>query len=511
MLERLGLKGDNSYEDWGFAETKEVPKRMEFWYRLSPQKLVPLLDSRNVREPRVVALRNPPPLVPGMVSVRLNGAGALRELLVIPSNEMMARLPDAGDNNSKSDTTNDVQNALLELAGLHRADFEPDPVKWTRGDLQEWTPPGSDNAYSLIPIDHRTDHTVAQVAEEEQATGGGAVPGITRVNIAELDGQIVFFHVVDAAAPTPQTITPLQDPGLKLGPLLSVLVTLIAMVLAWRNVLAGCSDLRGGRWLALFIFGTSLADSALGSVLTPGVLFTGLLLALASSVRFWIYYVALEPLARRFWPEMLVNWSRGLVGRVQDPGIGRDILYGMLIAILFTLFAFGLLAVAPRPNPQTLCGTRFLLAQLAERLEGALGFPLQMAVAMVLVRAVVRNQWLPVIAAGCFVFAWHPNLFEPLWSKDSELGPRHLADIVAFSMYNLIAGVLIARLGVLAASSFIFCHGIFRFFPWSADWGGPDLSGCVFAVVAILICALYGFYISVGRSSTFRNKSMNVA
>jgi hypothetical protein len=70
-------------------------------------------------------------------------------------------------------------------------------------------------------------------------------------------------------------------------------------------------------------------------------------------------------------------------------------------------------------------------------------------------------------------------------------------------MYYFTAGVLIARLGVLAASSFMLCHGFFRFFPWTADWGGPDLPGTVFAVIAILICALYGFYTSVGGRAAF--------
>jgi hypothetical protein len=38
----------------------------------------------------------------------------------------------------------------------------------------------------------------------------------------------------------------------------------------------------------------------------------------------------------------------------------------MLTAILFTLFAFGPLAVAPDIKPQTLCGTRYLIAELAD-------------------------------------------------------------------------------------------------------------------------------------------------
>ena len=567
VLEGLGQKRGEAYEDWGFAQTNETPNRMAFWYRQSPQRLVPVLDSQKVRTARVVALDNPPPLVPGMITVRLNSVGALRELLVIPSKKVLANLPVAGGNEPNNDKTNDLQpvspndaalaessgqttenppdaganesekyipNAaearLLELARFPSADFDFKYQEWTVDELQDWMPPVSGRAYSLVPLDQPTDRTAEPGARNGKATEDTIAPVITQFNFAELDGRIVFFHVADAAAPKPQTFSPLTDDRLTLGPGVSVLVTLIAMVLAWRNVLAGRSDIRGGRWLALFVFAASFTDAALESVLTPGVLFTGLLLSLAASVRFWIYYVALEPLARRYWPEMLVNWSRGLAGRVRDPGIGRDILYGMLTAILFTLFAFGPLAVAPETKPQTLCGTRYLIAQLADSLQNVLVFSLQIAIVMVLVRVVARNKWLPVMAAAClayawhpevfeplrskaaacFAYAWHPENFEPLWSKE-EFKPQHLANIVAFTMYYATAGVLFARLGLLAGSSFMLCHGFFRFLPWTADLAGPDLPGTVFAIIAILICALYGFYTSVGGPSALRDRSINGA
>jgi hypothetical protein len=499
VLEGLGHNHGEVYEDWGFAETKETPNRMGFWYRQSPQRLIPVLDSQNVRTARIAAINNPPPLVPGMVTVRLTGTGLLREFLIVPPS------PDSGQDIDESVLW------LLKQSELIARDAVTYKNDWTKVPRAGWTPPVSDAAYSLIRTERTADLTVAPADETVKATGASTVSGITQVNIAEFDGQIVFFHVIDTAAPTPRTFSPLKDEGLTLGPGVSVLVTLIAMVLAWRNVLAGRSDVRGGRWLALFVFAASFTDAALESVFTPGVLFTGLLLSLAASVRFWIYYVALEPLARRYWPEMLVNWSRGLAGRVQDPGIGREILYGMLTAILFTVFAFGMLGVAPAPKPQTLCGTRYLIAELADSLRYVLVFSLQIAIVMVLVRVVARNKWLPVMAAACFAYAWHPNFFEPAWSDWDDFRSQDLANIVAYTMYYATAGVLIARLGLLAASSFMLCHGFFRFLPWTADLAGPDLPGTVLAVIAILICALYGFYTSVGGPSTFRDHSMNAA
>src|SRR5262249_51644519 len=40
----------------------------------------------------------------------------------------------------------------------------------------------------------------------------------------------------------------------------------------------------------------------------------------------WLAYLALEPFARRLWPETLISWSRLLAGRFRDPPVGPDLL-----------------------------------------------------------------------------------------------------------------------------------------------------------------------------------------
>ena len=40
---------------------------------------------------------------------------------------------------------------------------------------------------------------------------------------------------------------------------------------------------------------------------------------------FWMLYVALEPFARRYTPEMLFSWTRLMRGEIRDPRVGRDI------------------------------------------------------------------------------------------------------------------------------------------------------------------------------------------
>ena len=44
----------------------------------------------------------------------------------------------------------------------------------------------------------------------------------------------------------------------------------------------------------------------------------------------WITYVAIEPIVRRRWPDLLFSWSRVLAGRFRDPLVGRDALVGLI-------------------------------------------------------------------------------------------------------------------------------------------------------------------------------------
>src|SRR5262249_45008564 len=63
----------------------------------------------------------------------------------------------------------------------------------------------------------------------------------------------------------------------------------------------------------------------------------------------WLAYFALEPYARRLWPEALISWSRLLAGQFRDPMVGRDLLVGCVGGALgFLLLAQVLPYLAPR-------------------------------------------------------------------------------------------------------------------------------------------------------------------
>ncbi|HEY2951080.1 MAG TPA: hypothetical protein VGK40_00780, partial [Verrucomicrobiae bacterium] len=110
--------------------------------------------------------------------------------------------------------------------------------------------------------------------------------------------------------------------------------------------------------------------------------------ALWKAAFFWLCYLALEPHVRRFWPQVLISWSRLVNGQWRDPLVGQNVLLGVLAGVFASaVFQFEVLAPAwfgltPRPfmpsHPLTLGGplavAGYLLVLLIKRLGDALFF-----------------------------------------------------------------------------------------------------------------------------------------
>lgn len=45
----------------------------------------------------------------------------------------------------------------------------------------------------------------------------------------------------------------------------------------------------------------------------------------------------MEPWVRRHWPKTIISWSRLLSGQARDPLVGRDILFGVLLGVVWIL------------------------------------------------------------------------------------------------------------------------------------------------------------------------------
>jgi hypothetical protein len=226
-------------------------------------------------------------------------------------------------------------------------------------------------------------------------------------------------------------------------------------------------------------------------------MWTALIVALSRGIRWWIYYLALEPFARRLYPHMLTSWSRGISGRYWDPLLGRDILIGTAVSVgtcllIVSIRFFGTrwLGVTDHVPPleftvalQTLSGSRFLFGDLARWIQVGLG-TIYWAFWIVLLRYLLRLDWLAVVA---FV------LLNGL-ARTSLADPLSLVYLIHFAAI----AVVLTRLGVAAAGAFLFCSFVLRRFPMASDFTGPDVATSLFAVAAVVLLATCGFFLSSG-------------
>jgi serine/threonine-protein kinase len=270
----------------------------------------------------------------------------------------------------------------------------------------------------------------------------------------------------------------------------------------------GRGDRRGATRLALAVFALETASWIIGgrhvATFFEALLvirFVSLTLFMAGLV--WVLYVALEPYVRRRWPATIVSWSRLLAGDWRDPLVGRDVLMGCLMSVLFALdinlafLAPGWLAPPIRPRGfalQTLQGGRAVVGFVLDVLASGMFAGLALLFVLFLLRTLLRRQW---AAAAVFVAI---IVAVAISSAQGEVPLLFLA-------FPLVAALLwvfiLTRLGLVAAIVNFFCVSLLTDFPItteaSAWYAGIGYAGLlVFAAVA-----LYGFFTALGGRPAF--------
>src|SRR5262249_21893579 len=124
----------------------------------------------------------------------------------------------------------------------------------------------------------------------------------------------------------------------------------------------------------------------------------------------WLLYIALEPYIRRHWPQTIISWSRLISGRFRDPIVGRDVLFGVVLAliwgIIFTVRTAALSAAGPAPRfdyTGYLNGMRDTLAACLLQILYAVRTIMVFFFMLFVLRALLRNRW---AAGAAFVLIW---------------------------------------------------------------------------------------------------------
>ncbi|HXI30389.1 MAG TPA: serine/threonine-protein kinase [Vicinamibacterales bacterium] len=463
----------NSPVPWPDLETGRTRTAL-FWYRTSPATLIP---SRNNTRPTV---DDPPLVTPGMRIIALDSHGRLVEFHAIP--------PQVDDDGVSA---GDVEWApLFDAAGLVRSAFHPVPSRWTpRGDADlrvAWEGPLPD------------------------------VSGVTaRVEAAASRGRPIFFSVLPpwTQAGRIAAVSPTAINRLLTGAAVLLALTLLAAatLLARRHLRSGRGDRRGAfrtaAVMAVCLGGGLLLGKEFYSTPAVEYEFLGVIasLTLYVAMTVWLFYVALEPYVRRFWPQLLIGWTRALSGTIRDPVVGRDVLVGVAAGTVGALLiasrelvprAFGLPLSTPElPNPQILSGTRFALSAAILVGRRAIADSMQIVGIVVLLKILLRRTWL-VLTIGSLALL-------PIAMSGTFAGQALALEVaISFTGIALVLTVLL-RFGLLSLIITVYTFLAIEGFPLTTDLSKPYGAASLLLLAAIAALSVFGFYASRGSEPVF--------
>ena len=450
------------------------PAAVHFWYRESPRYLIP-----RFRHAIRAGDTDPPETISGMISVLLDPAGRLIEFHAVP--------PKIDEAERKAASVN--WSALFEEAGLNQASFAEKPA--------QWVPP---------------------VNSDSRAAWEGTFPNqpqITiRVEAAAYDGKPVYFRIVgpwnsrDRSQQGPPT---LSSKVIVFAILASVLgVMLIGVYLGRRNLRDGSADRKGGARLAIYIFIALMVSWVFRAhhYAAPNdefILFlTGIEFALLPTVLLWLFYLALEPYVRRWWPHRMVSWSRLLAGDFRDPLIGRDLLigavFGMAMVVLRHLRAlspgwFGKPQLPLAVNLQTMLGLR---ESIGELFFGGVTLIVFLGVTylfvLLLLHIFFRRRERIAIVVGWL-------LFTILSALDGRIPAL---DFLHAGLATVLIIIAATRFGLLTCTAAMFFSSLFGNYAMTTDFSVWYAPSTIFALTVAVVVVGYGFYTSLGGEPVFK-------
>ncbi|MBS1790712.1 MAG: serine/threonine protein kinase [Acidobacteria bacterium] len=456
---------------WQRTKTGQ-PLTLYFWYRQSPRYLTAWRYFSGY-----VSLADPPMDAPGMVGMILDPRGRLVEFQAVPpqviSTESAVAQPD--------------WKPLFTEAGL---DF----AKFTTTSPQ-WTPPGFADQ---------------QVAWQGRHPDHADVP--IRVEAAAWRGQPVYFRLVapwDKARRQEATVSSAsQKAGNVLMTLIFVAMIAGALLLARRNLWQGRGDRKSANKLAAMIFALSFFGKLLGAHHVPSnsefrILFDSAAASLLYAALSWLCYLALEPAVRRYWPKLLISWTRFLAGDFRDPMVGRDVLLGGMFGLIghpLIIWAGRLIALrlgrglglATELNPLTLGGTRHLLAHFLLSLPEAGFTGLGCLLMLLLIYLIVRREWLAALASWLLFYAFLLLFFTTSWPQG-----------LLYSIEAAAVVITVSRFGLLASISYFLFFALCFQYPMTLNLSNWYAGSSLFALFVLLGLSSYGFYTSLGGQKLF--------
>jgi hypothetical protein len=450
------------------------PQVLEYYYRQSPTYLAQGRYNYFLRAD-VITFDDPPPTQSGMINIKLDAQGRLSYLQAIPK-EVEA-------NPSPAQTVD--WKPLFAAAGLDPAQFKKTEPNWL----------------SLASFDERAAWT-------------GSWPGSDfplRIEAAAWRGKPVFFHLIGPWTKPDRTQYEYLTAGQHAGAIIELVLALSLLgggaLVAWRNYVKGKSDARGALRLAGAAF---MIDMALWVCLEHFIptleTFAHFLLAVSKALFLatviWMLYVALEPYVRRHWPQAIISWSRLLQGGLRDPLVGRDLLWGVLLGVLWSLtigVAFLFLkregATPQLAQTELLLGSREMVGLWLDRIIQSIMGTLQFFFVLFLLRVVLRNRWLALV---CFIAIF--TLKNTLWSDHPQIVWPFWLIVYA------LAAVAVSRFGLIVLAAASFTANILLNLPYSLNFSNWYAGHAIAILAGFAALAAWGFYTSLGGQKLWKDE-----
>jgi hypothetical protein len=278
---------------------------LKFWYRESNAELEAAAFP-DVRYAPGRVTPDDPPLAPGMLSIETDAHGRLLKFSAIPAGPAVAAASDQPVN----------WNPLFAAAELDPSRFSPD------------------SAPALPQI------AAGSTFAWNGTRASGAESGITvRVLSASIHGQVVYFELApDIPSAESANLLRLISRMRAIGGSLLAILVLVICFLAYRNIRQRRLDRKGAFLVAAAMFWICLAQWTVVSrhsltLHQLSVASWAVCWALGNAALAWICFVAAEPNLRRLGPGILVSVQKVLTGAKRDAQVGRDLIWGMLIAV----------------------------------------------------------------------------------------------------------------------------------------------------------------------------------
>jgi len=286
-----------------------------------------------------------------------------------------------------------------------------------------------------------------------------------------------------------------------------------ALLLARYNVRAGRADRQGATRVAVFVVVVELVSWVTGYHHVADLRIEALSFsaiagdAVSLGVILWIIYAALEPYARRFWPDMLLGWSRLVSGRIRDPRVGRDVLLGVAFGVAWFFLdigrrllpeTLGYPATTPRLGFETgvLLGAAETISTWAFYALKELQTSFGVMLLLVFLRLLTRSAGTAMALGMLIILYWWSSLsFTPvLWSEITY-------EVLVVVLFTLV----MTRFGLLTAAMTRSILGICQMVPFTVQVSHWSATASNLTIAAIVALALFGFYASRAGQPLFGN------